>query len=574
MNRLSITARNVFGNGYAARNVIIGLCTIIVAYLVLFPLFVLVNESISVVPTGGERVYSLSGFTEMLGHWRTYRILANSMIYAAGSSLVALLIGGSLVWLVQRTDIPGKKFVMLFALFPLFMPPVLSAIGWVLLLDSNVGLMNVLTEAIGLGAIFNANSMAGMIWVGGVLEVPLVFLWLWPAFAAMNPALEEAAAICGARSIKVIMTILLPIMLPAFGAVLLINFILSIEDVMVPIVLGLPAGISVLASEIYIAHIRVPTDTHTASVYSVLLLVITMALAFYYLRLTSNTDRYVTVRGRGFSQRTLELGKARIPVFILVSLVLGVIVGLPMFILGWTSLMPFLQVPSIEGLSLITFNHYWTLLEDPAALRGIFNTLIVGVSAAFVVMSLAVVIGWLQVRTRTWFSRSVDLLAFTPIAVPGLVIGLSLSILYLNVPLEIYGTLLIIWIAFVTRFLPYGVRLTYSGFSQIHRELEEAALISKAGWFRTIRTISLPLLGPTLLVGFVYTILRGFREISASLLLSSYGNEPYSVVAYHMWDGGEVGKASAYGVVALCCMVLLVVVGQWIAGRKVIGPDS
>ena len=126
----------------------------------------------------------------------------------------------------------------------------------------------------------------------------------------------------------------------------------------------------------------------------------------------------------------------------------------------------------------------------------------------------------------------------------------------------------------MTRFLPYGVRLTYSGFSQIHRELEEAALISKAGWFRTIRTISLPLLGPTLLVGFVYTILRGFREISASLLLSSYGNEPYSVVAYHMWDGGEVGKASAYGVVALCCMVVLVAVGQWIAGRKVIGPES
>src|SRR5690606_36866059 len=192
------------------------------------------------------------------------------------------------------------------------------------------------------------------------------------------------------------------------------------------------------------------------------------------------------------------------------------------------------------------------------------NTLIVGTAAAFVVMALAVIVGWVQVRSRSGFSRALDLLAFTPIAIPGLVIGISLSLLYLNIPLEIYDTLLIIGIAFVTRFVPYGVRLTYSGLSQIHRELEEAALLSKASWGRAMRTIVLPLLMPTLFVGFIYTVLRSFREISASLLLSSYGNEPYSVVAYHMWDGGEVGKAAAYGVVALCCMALLVGIGQLI----------
>lgn len=547
----------------SVRRVVIGATTAIVVFLVVVPLLFLIYGSVNTGLPGEPGKYSIQRFAEVLTEWRTYRLFGNSVVYAAGSTIVAFVIGGLLCWFVQRTDLPAKGAFMFFALFPLFLPPVLLSVAWTLLLDPQIGLLNVLMKAIfGIGPIFNINSMMGMIWVGGMLEVPLVFLWLWPAFAAMDPTLEEAGAMCKASPLAVIRTITMPIVLPAIAAVFLISFVLSIEDVTVPIVIGLPAHINVIASEIYLAYVRVPTDMHSASVYAVLLLSITVLLMLYYRRLTSHSERYVTVRGRGYRPMLFPLGRARGATTLAMVLVLVVIVALPTFILLWTSMSPYLQVPSVAGLKTLSTRWYLALLNDPAAVRGLVNTSILGLGAAAVVMTLAIIIGWVQLRSRARFRQALDVLSFLPIAIPGLVIGISLMWLYLSLPIPVYGTLWILGIAFVTRFLPYGVRLTYSGFSQIHNELEEAALVSGSGWAKTLRTISVPLLAPTLLVGVIYTVLRCFREFSSSILLSSFGNESYSVVAYHIWDGGETSKAAAYGVVAMVVMTVVVVIAQ------------
>jgi iron(III) transport system permease protein len=279
----------------------------------------------------------------------------------------------------------------------------------------------------------------------------------------------------------------------------------------------------------------------------------------------------VTVRGRGFRPALVPLGAARIPIAVGLGFLLAVLVGLPVFVLAWTSLSPFLQVPSVAGLRTLSLRWYHVLLEDPMALRGLANATVLGLGTAAVVLALAVVMGWIQLRTRVRYRAALDLLAFAPIAIPGLVVGLSLMWLYLTLPLPVYGTLWILGIAFVTRFMPYGVRLAYAGFSQIHAELEEAAAVSGSGWGKTLRTISLPLLAPTLTAGAIYTILRAFRELSASLLLASFGNEPYSVVAYHMWEGGETSKTAAYGMVAIVLMTVVVLVTQRLTGRRYAG---
>jgi iron(III) transport system permease protein len=258
----------------------------------------------------------------------------------------------------------------------------------------------------------------------------------------------------------------------------------------------------------------------------------------------------------------------RIPVAAALGLLLAGIVGLPLFILVWTSLSPYLQVPSAAGLRTLSSGWYQALLEDPMVVRGFINTTVLGVGTALVVTLVSVVVGWTVIRSRARWAVLLDLLAFLPIAIPGLVVGLSLMWLYLTLPVPVYGTLWILGIAFVTRFVPYGVRLAYAGFSQLHAELEEAAYVAGSGWGKTLRTVSLPLLAPTLTVGAIYTILRSFRELGASLLLASFEHEPYSVVAYHIWMGGEPGKTAAYGIVAIVIMTALVMGVQRLAGRR------
>jgi iron(III) transport system permease protein len=225
-------------------------------------------------------------------------------------------------------------------------------------------------------------------------------------------------------------------------------------------------------------------------------------------------------------------------------------------------------MPSWAGLRGLSLQWYQFLVEDSMVVRGFVNTTILGTGTALVVVLVSVVVGWAVVRTRARWPAWLDLLAFLPIAIPGLVVGLSLMWLYLTLPLPVYGTMWILGIAFVTRFIPYGVRLAYAGFSQLHAELEEAAYVAGSGWAKAMWTISLPLLAPTLTVGAIYTILRSFRELGSSLLLASFEHEPYSVVAYHIWTAGEPGKTAAYGMVAIVVMTTLVRGVQRLAGRR------
>jgi iron(III) transport system permease protein len=248
--------------------------------------------------------------------------------------------------------------------------------------------------------------------------------------------------------------------------------------------------------------------------------------------------------------------------------VIGVTVGLPLFVLVWTSVSPFVQVPSIAGLKTLTFRWYGAVAEDPMAVRGFVNTAILGTGTALAVLVLSLVVGWIVVRSKARLRAVLDLVAFAPIAIPGIVVGLGLMWLYLTLPVPIYGTLWILWIAFVTRFIPYGARLAYAGFSQLHPELDEAAYVCGSSWAKTMRTVSLPLLAPTLTVGAIYTIVRAFRELGASLVLAAFEREPYSLVAYHMWTAGEGGKTAAYGVVAIAVVTVMVASVRRLAGRR------
>lgn len=549
--------------------VVVGVAGIL-CYLVIVPLVALLLGSLSTGAIGSFEDPSLHTYLSILRDRATYQLFGNSILYALGSTVLALVVGGYLAWLVQRTDVALRRAITFLTLFPLLIPSVLSAAAWVLLLDPRIGLLN---QAFGpwLGfdrGPFNAYSLLGMITVRGVVDIPLAFLWLWPAFRAMDPSLDEAAAISGARPTLATLSITFPLLRPAILSAFVISFVLSLEDLTVPILIGLPARIRLFSTEIWVALGRVPRDVHSASVHGVLLLVTTILLLVAYRRVTRRAEKFAIVRGRAYRPYVLSLGRFRWPHTVGALVVLVLIGVLPVLMLVWTSLAPYVQVPSLDGLETLNLNAYLALFKDTKAIDGFKTSTLIGLGAAGAIMVMALVVGWVSVRSKMRLRGALDFIAFSPIAIPGVVLGLSLMWLYLALPVPFYGTAVILGIAYVTRFVPFGVRLTSSGFMQLHPELDEAASVSGATWLSTLRTVSVPLLAPTLVVGFTYVFLRAYLELSASLLLASYGNEPYSVVAYQFWASGEAGKTAAYGVVAILVMSAIVLSVQRLTGRS------
>lgn len=553
------------------RAVIVVATIALLVYLIIVPLFFLVFGSVFTGRPGQAGQFDLGTYARIISDPRSYELMGVSIAYGLGATMISLVLGVGIAWLLRRTDLPLKPLFTFVVLLPLFVPGLLFTIGWILLLDPTIGIVNTfLRSTFGFeSGPIDLFSFYGMVWVKGIDGVPLVTLWLWPAFAAMDPGLEEAGAASGARPSTIVRTLTLPLMRPALLAAFVIAFVSTLEDLSVPALIGLPDRILVFASEIWLAASRSPTDVHAASAYAVVLLAMTVGLIFLYRRLTLHHERYVVVRGRGYQASVMRLGGMRAPVAILLGIFLFATVILPLLLLVWMSLQPFTRVPSLEAFGSLTTRSYEELLSNPLMIEGLRNSVILSIATAVVVMVLAVIIGWIVVRTRSRLAPIVDMISFVPIAIPGLVIGLALIWLYLTVqfPIAIYGTILVLLIAYVTRLIPYGVRLSYAGFAQIHPELEEAAATAGSSWFHALRRISLPLLTPTIVVGMIYVFVRAFGEIPASLLLFSFNNRTYSVVAFNMWFEGRVQQTAAYGVVAVAIM-LVVAIGLYASGER------
>lgn len=554
----------------SVRGVLVVVTVCVLLYLIVVPIGFLIYGSFSTGQPGSPGHLTTSAYSRILSDGATYSLIGRSLIYGLGSALVALIVGGLFAWLLQRTDVHARRAASFLVLFPLFIPSVLSTLAWVMLLDNRIGVINLwLENLLGLhSAPFNVLSLPGMIWVCGISQAPLTFLWLLPAFSAMDPSLEEAAALSGKTTWQVIRTITLPMLRPALLGAYLISLVLCLEDITVPILIGLPANVNVFSADIYTLVTQVPSDATSASVYSLILMVITFALAVTYRRLTSRAERFYLVRGRGYRPSVVKLGRWRWPTTLAIYLALFVIVGLPLLVMLWTSFTPYVQVPSLAGFHHLTTSSYRMLFDDPTVLGGLEHSTTLGLVSAAIVMVLSMIAGWVVTRSRYRMRNALDFLLFAPIAIPGLVTGLSLMWLYLQLPVPVYGTLTILGIAYVTRFIPYGARLIGSGFGRLHPELDEAAALSGAGWFRGLRTISIPLLVPTIMAAAVYVFIRSFTELSASLLLFSYNTEPYSVAAFNIWSGGVVGETAAYGVVGITVMIVVIILGQVITRKR------
>lgn len=534
----------------SVEGVLIGVLALAVGWLILPPLAILVYGAITDTPPATPPDFTLDTLARAYGRWRIYPALLNSVVYAATTATLVLIVGGFLAWLVERTDSSVRRMTDLFALAPILMPAILLISGWILLLGPRSGMINLIArDWFGAsGPVFDIYSFWGMVWVGMLQELPLAFLWLWPAFRSMNPDLEEAGRIAGAGFLTTLRRITLPVLRPTILAAWIIFFIYALGALSVPLLIGVPAKIFLYSAEIYLAYRRIPSDLNIASAYSLLFLIVTALSIWAYRRATTDAARFVTVTGRAYRPRLVRLGRWQPLVTAIAVLLLLLIAGLPMFVLAWNAFMPYPQAPSIASIKLLTTANFAAAFNYGPAKRAVVNSLLLGLGAGIVATLLGAAIAWcnLRLKSRRRTIALLDQLATAPIAIPGMIFGVGLLWLYLVLPLPVYGTHAILLIAYVAIHLPFAVRICGSGLSQLHPELEEAAAVAGAGWFTIIRRIVALLAAPSLIASVLYVALRSFREYAASIFLTAPGTEVFAVLVLDMWDGGNTNILCAY----------------------------
>jgi iron(III) transport system permease protein len=557
--------------GFDYSRVILFLVVAFLIYQVIVPLFFLLWGSVkSSRPTDADYLhltFTLQNYVDALSGSEFWQAMTNTVVYAFGSTVLAAVLGVTLAVIVARTDSPFRGLISTLAYVRIIIPGLLTAIAWVFLGSPTIGILNGLYRNLfGVSEpLFNIYSMGGMILVQGLDTFPLIYLTVTAALRSMDPALEEAAFTSGKPIWQTFRRVTLPMIKPAVVSSSLLVFVHNLESFEVPLVLGLPIKTFVLSTEIFFKTTYVPTDYGAAGAYGVLLLVIALAGVYFYQRLTRRAYAFVTVSGKAFRPGTIALGPWRWVVGGSAFLVVFVAVILPSLVLLWASFQRFFQQPSLRALQTANFSNYSQVLANATVMEGVKNSLILGIGSATALVLIVTIVSWIVYRTRMPGRKSLDFLAFVPQAVPSVLFGVAMLWLYLVVPIPVYGTLWVILLAYITRYMPHAMRIISVGMLQFHPELEEAAYACGSSWVRMFRRILLPLLRPVLVTAWIWVMIHTFRELAISSILSGPETRTVGVAIYSLWTEGSFGLISAFSVMVI---VLLIVVSY---GAEVIG---
>lgn len=540
---------------------VVWLVGIIVAFLSLSPTLMLFYGSVLSKPLGVPGAFTLSHYIHAYTDPLTYQLLFNSFVFATGSSVLSTFFAAALAWIAIRTNAPWRKFFELTAIIPNIFPPVMLAVSWTVLLSPRTGLINrLLMQIFDLSeAPLNLYSLSGMIFVEALITTPLAFLIISAALYSMDPSLEESARVAGSSNFQIARRITFPIVRPALLAAGMLNFVRAIESFDTPAIIALPARIEVFTTKIYREAVGAfPPNQNLAATYGVGLLLITMVFVYFYRRLTARSERYVTVTGRGYRPTIIDLGKWRYPAAGIAGLILTLIVVLPFLVLIYVSFITYVHVPGHKTWELLTLDNYRSNLSDARTYRALKNSLLLAVGGATICMLLAALTAWVTTKTKVAGRGAIEALTFIPWAFPGTALAIGLLWTYVYVPLPIYGTLWILLIAYITRFLPYGLRTMTSTIVQLHDDLPQASLVCGAGFFTTFRRILLPLLRPGFIAGWIILSTIYLREFSTSVFLYSPGSEPLGPLLYHFYVDGNLGPMCSLAlIVSVICVVMI-----------------
>jgi iron(III) transport system permease protein len=549
----------------------------ILGFLVIYPVLTLLlgalTETNPVVDGLNLRGLSVGNFLTVLSNPNVAEALFNTLVACGGGTAIAVVIGLLFSWIVVRTNTPFKGFIAAASILPLFAPPLVAGVAWSILGSPKTGLINTMFKWVGLDWRVDFYSMWGLVFVFGIYYAPYVYMFTSSALRNMDPSLEEAAEISGASAFSTLFTVTFPLIMPAIVSGMLLSFIVMLGIYGVPAVLGAPANINVLTTYIFKLTNWSPPLYNTAAAVAVILMVVTGLLVYLQQKVLSGKS-FTTVAGKAFRPRNLDLGPWRWVTFSLGVIYLLVVVILPMLALIVAAFRKFLFIRDVGALfdmRAYSLMHFNSVFDNPLTMRSIYNAVEVGVITAVIGGALAFAIGYTIHRTRLPGRRGIDLISTIPVAIPGLVIGVAYLWAWIGIPGGLYGTIWILALAFIARFMPDTVKSLSTSFLQIHRELEEAAWVCGKGTLATIGTIVLPLARPGVIASMTLLFVLAIRELGSSLFLYTSNTMVMSVLLLDYYEGGNVGKTAAFSLVQTVLLGVLIGGANWLSRRAAQG---
>ncbi len=535
--------------------------------LILLPLGWLTFVSVS-----SEGGITLMHYTRVFTDPPLQKALWNTLVLAFWSGAAALLLGAPMAWLTARTDLPARRAITSLVMASFVTPPFLGAFAWVMLAGPNAGYLNKLYRSL-TGAedpLVNIFTMPGLIFVVAIYTFPYVYIMIGNTLGLIASDLEEAAALLGANRFRVALTITLPLVFPA----ILSGFILAVLQALAlfgsPAILGLPAGFHTITTQIW-SLFQYPPKVEMAAAFSVPLLLATALLLLVQKKLLGRRG-YAAIAGKTGQRRPIPLGPWRYPALLACLSVLATSVFLPYGMLikaafsrAWA------QPLTWDNFTLANWS--FTFLGRSTQ-DAIINTLELGIMTACVGAGLAAILAYISNRKIIAGHQLLGLLAVAPVAIPGVVLAVALFVAYTRPPLLLYGTLWILFVAYLTKEMPVGYAQSDATIRGIHPELEEAGRILGASRLRVLGEITAPLARSGIIATWCFVFIGVIRELSASIILFTPSTKVISVVIFDLKEEGQFGAIAVLGIFMLVMTFAVVTLMQTLLGRDVLGARS
>lgn len=515
---------------------------------------------------GGNGAFTFDNYIEAYGRWRYLQALINSCLLGACTAALSVVFAVPMAWAVSRTNMPAKWFAWASVLGAFILPPYLTSIGWILIAGPNSGWLNEGWRWV-TGAeapLFNIYSFFGMVLMIALNAFPFIFLFTKAGLDMISTEMEEAAAILGSPTWYTSLRITLPLVWPSILGGIIIVFLESIALFGVPAILGIPARINLVTTQLF-QFFGYPFKMEVAAAYAMPLLLITVSL-IYVQRLLLNRKGFVTQTGKGGERRELEIGRWK---WALLAWC-GFVGALAMYLPGYTMVVASFSEAWGKGLSfsnLTLANYYDILFVSRLTQEAIVNSFYFAGVAAFCALGLALCVAYIVTRGLVPFANVLAFLCMAPFVIPGIVLAIGFYAAYAPPPLSLYGTSAIIIVAFIARFLPISYGTAAAGMRSINPEMEEAVRVLGGGRLTAIRHVVAPLLKKTLFAGFLLVFIPATRELSAAIFLVGPNSRVMSVLIFDMTEEGRFEAVAAIGCIILVTTTFFVWLGFKLVGR-------
>lgn len=540
---------------------------LVVAFLVLTPLCLMIFNSFQTARPGQPIIWGLEGWVKAFTTPGMIKAMTNTFTLAVARQAIALLVGAYFAWLIARTDIPLKGTLEFLFWLSFFLPALPQTMGWILLLDPKYGIFNQALHAIGIAhPVFNIYSFWGIVWahLGGTVAVKVMLLA--PAFRNLDAALEEASHISGASGRHTFFHIFVPVMMPAILVSTILGIIRSLEAFEIELLLGTPIGLQVFSTKIHELVTWEPPQFAPAMALSTVFLGLLLLMVAMQRRYIGKRN-YATVTGRGFSIRSMPLGKYRYPAFALILAFALIVTVLPTVLLIAGTFMKLFGFFNIADPW--TLDNWRATLSDPVLLRSLWNTIAVGLGSGVIGIFFYAVIAYVIVKTRYRGRWLLDFLSWLPWSIPGILLGVALlwTFLQTKIFLPIYGTIYLLMIAMLIKSMPFGTQMIKGVLIQLGSDLEEASKVCGGTWLHTFRRVIFPLIMPALITVGLVGFISAARDISTVVLLGSGKSRTLSLLMLDFAAGAEFEKATVVAVIIVGLVVAAALFARSLGGQ-------